>query len=381
MSAQQPRIFTCTPFAFHANGSFFGRDTGLICKSLQALGAESRVVMPLPHYEDDLEDAPLLRVEMRQLRSAAWWRAQRLDGVILYSWGDPRYTGVARAIHRAGVRLVIHYDANSELHEHLKRPGGALKRALNRVKDVLVNRLRARHLGYADIVTTSPPVIQAIRHDLYYGAPIANKCQGIPCPVSSVFRYQPGTRKERLMLAVGNWENVGPKRPEMLTAALEEYYANTPPQLYCRTEIYGVATKYLNDWYANLPPEVRAHITLAGIAAPQQLEKAYNRARFIICPSRSESSHIASAEALCCGCTVVCPNRPVMLVTVMWYTSEGSGTVAEEDTPAALAAAMAAESSAWDSGLRDPQRIAATWQPRVQVPYTLPRLFPVLNGR
>lgn len=123
MSAQQPRIFTCTPFAFHANGSFFGRDTGLICKSLQALGAESRVVLPLPHYEDDLEDAPLLRVEMRQLRSAAWWRAQRLDGVILYSWGDPRYTGVARAIHHAGIRLVIHYDANSELHEHLKRTG------------------------------------------------------------------------------------------------------------------------------------------------------------------------------------------------------------------------------------------------------------------
>ena len=381
MSAQQPRIFTCTPFAFHANGSFFGRDTGLICKSLQALGVESRVVMPLPHYEDDLTDAPLLRAEMQQLRSVSWWREQNLDGVMLYSWGDPRYLPVARAIHRAGIHLVIHYDANCELHEHLLRPGGALKHLINRTKDVLVNYLRARHLGYADTITCTPPVTQAFREDSYYGEAISAKCMDMPCPVADTFHLQSGVHKERLMVAVGRWNDVRQKRPEMLTAALDAYYAATSPSQRCRTEIYGTVTDSMRDWHAALHKDIQACVSLKGYAPQTVLAVVYNRARCIICPSLFEGSHNVSAEALCCGCAVVCTNLPILLCNVIWYAQHGCGTVAQEDTPESLAAALQEESAAWDSGLRDPQRIAATWQPRVQVPYTLPRLFPVLNGR
>lgn len=378
MSAQQPRIFTCTPFAFHANGSFFGRDTGLLCRSLQALGAESRVVMPLPHYEDDLEDAPLLRVEMRQLRSAAWWRAQRLDGVILYSWGDPRYTGVARAIHHAGIRLVIHYDANCELHAHLQRPGGTLKRLVNRVKDILVNRLRAIHLSYADIITTTAPNREAFLRDPAYGERIACRCLVAPCPVSTVFR-RTETPKEALFVAVGNWRDVVNKRPEMLMRTLEEYYrmAESP----CATEVYGAATAEMEAWHASLPQQLRERIKLMGVADHKTLCRAYNRARAILCTSYAEGTHNASLEALCCGCAVVCPNRPVHLCNIIWYTQNGCGTVANGDTPESLAAALQAESRAWKSGQRNPLQMAETWQPQVQPPHTLPRLFPVLNGR
>lgn len=378
MSAQHPRIFTCTPFAFHANGSFFTRDTGLICKSLQALGAESRAVMPLPHHEDDLADAPLMRVPMRQLRSAAWWRAQELDGVVLYSWGDPRYTGVAKAIHRAGIRLVIHYDANCELHAHLQRPGGALKRLANRVKDILVNRLRAVHLSYADIITTTAPNREAFLRDPAYGERIARKCLVAPCPVSSAFR-RTETPKEALFVAVGNWRDVVNKRPEMLMRTLEEYYSKTEAS--CTTEVYGAATPEMEAWHTALPPQLRERIKLMGVADHETLCRAYNRARAILCTSYAEGTHNASLEALCCGCAVVCPNRPVHLCNIIWYTQNGCGTLANGDTPESLADALQAEYAAWESGQRNPQRMAETWQPQVQPPHTLPRMFPILNGR
>lgn len=373
MSTRPARIYTCTPVAFHGNASFFTRDTGLICRSLQGAGIESRPVMPLPAHADDLP-GEVLRVPPARLRSAAWWRSLGLDGVVLYSWGDPRYTAVAAAIKRAGIRLVIHYDANCELHEHLQRPGGALKRLVNRLKDAAVNRLRARHLAYADAITCSAPMAQAFRTDPYYGQHVAAKCITMPGPVNRVFRFR-GLARERLMLAVGNWANSVPKRPEMLTAALEAYYAATPDHLRCRTEIYGTATDYLLAWHAALPADTQRWVTLAGRATPEQLANACNRARFIICPSRSEGSHGASAEALCCGCSVVCPNRPVMLCNVIWYTSRESGTVAADDTPQGLADAMAAENAAWDSGLRNPQQISAAWQPCFDQAEILPRLL------
>lgn len=380
MSAQHPRIYTCTPFAFPADGYFYTRDTGLLCRSLQALGAESRVVMPLPRHGEDLPEAPLLRVPGRRLRSAAWWREQRLDGVMLYSWGDPRYLGVARAIHRAGIRLVIHYDANCELHGHLKRPGGTLKRLINRVKDYWVNRLRARHLSYADAITTTPPNREAFLHDPAYGEPIAGKCVEMPCPVSPVFRHT-GTPREALFVAVGKWSDVVNKRPEMLMATLEAYYACADAAGLCDAEVYGAPTPEMEAWHAALPPHVQMHVRLMGNVDHETLCRAYNRARGILCTSFAEGTHNASLEALCCGCAVVCPNRPVHLCNVIWYTQDGCGTVAREDTPESLAAAMLAESAAWERGERQPQRMADMWSPRVQPPLTLPRIFPVLAGR
>ena len=379
MSAKPPRIYTCTPFSFPADGYFFTRDTGLLCRSLQALGAESRAVMPLPAREDDVPDAPLVRVPLRRLKSAAWWRAQKLDGVMLYSWGDPRYTGVARAIHRAGIRLVIHYDANCELHGHLQRPGGAVKRLFNRVKDTLINRMRAVHLGYADAITTTPANRSAFLHDPAYGERIAAKCVEMPCPVSPVFQRM-DIEKERLFVAVGKWSDVVNKRPEMLMATLDAYYATTDAAEMCDTEVYGLPTPEMEAWHAALPPHVQPHVHLMGNVDHATLCRAYNRARACLCTSYAEGTHNASLEAHCCGAAVVCPNRPVHLCNVIWYTHDGGGTVSAEDTPQSLAAALQAESAAWDAGLRDPARIAAAWRPKVLPECTLPKLFPGLGN-
>ena len=168
------RFATCTPVAFHANDYFFSRDTGLICRELQKLGHQCKVIMPFPSHEDDLPVADLLRTEKENLYSSAWWQQQELDAVILYSWGDPRYNGIARAIRAAGVKLCVHFDSSGELHEHLTRKGN---KWLNRAKDFAVNLLRRQHLDYASFITCSAPCINAFRHDKRYGSSIADTCQ------------------------------------------------------------------------------------------------------------------------------------------------------------------------------------------------------------
>lgn len=349
---------TCTPVAFHANEYFYTRDTGLICKELQKLGAECRVVMPLPAHEDDLPTEDLLRVDTGKLYSTAWWQSLGVEGVILYSWGDPRYTGIARAIRKAGLKLIVHFDSSGELHEHLQRPGN---KHINRLKDFLVNLLRRVHLSYADIITTSQPCIRQFRNDAGYGAAIADKCREFPTPVEGCFRYD-GSQKQARIVCSGSWQHPV-KRPEMLMSALELLLLQHNS---VQVDICGPATPALQSWHTALPLHQQERIHLQGFCSHAQLCKLYNRARISLCTSESEGSHGASAEALCCGCSVVCPPRPLLSV-VQWYTSRNSGTVAAEDTPEQLCQALLTELEKWQNDERNAAAIATSWQPCFQV--------------
>lgn len=357
------RFATCTPVAFHANPSFYTRDTGLICRELRQQGYSCRVIMPLPAWEDDLKTGELLRVPMRKLHQATWWKTLGIDGVILYSWGDPRYTLVARAIRKAGLRLIIHFDSSGELHEHLLRGG-----FLNRVKDKLINKLRQIHLNYAHAITTSRPCIDALQNDPAYGQPIAAKCREFPAPVNSCFRYN-GTAKQPRIICTGSWQYPVKRTPLMmqtLELALRQHCT-------AQADICGTLTPELQSWHSALPSPLQQRIHLHGQCSHAQLSQLCNAASISLCTSESEGSHGASAEALCCGCSVVCPPRPLLSV-VQWYTSKNSGTVAAEDTAEALSTALLAELQQWENGTRQATAIATTWQPCFQAA-TLPTLL------
>lgn len=358
MSTRPLKLATCTPVAFHANSYFYTRDTGLICRELRALGHECRVIMPLPAHEDDLQVVELQRVPRSLLSSTDWWKAQGLDAVMLYSWGDPRYTGIARAIRKAGIRLMIHFDSSGELHEHLMRPGN---KVINRAKDILINLVRSRHLSYADDITTSLPCMEKLRSDSYYGCRIADKCREFPTPVNSCFRYD-GSGKEARIICTGNWENPV-KRVSLLTQTLECVLARHPV---VRVDICGPLTPAIQTWQKTLPPASRERVLLHGFCTHEQLCRLYQRACISLCTSESEGSHAASAEALCCGCSVVCPPRPLLSV-VGWYTSRNSGTVSREDTPGHLCQALLEELEKWQAGTRNAAEIATAWQPCFQV--------------
>lgn len=361
MNPSYRAIYTCTPKPFLANPFFFMRDTGLISRVLRGMGLESKTVMPLPWYDGDQRDH-VLRVEPRRLNSPDYWRSLNLDGVVLYSWGAPRYLCLARAIHAAGIRLVIHLDFNGAFD-----PSPRFPRAL---RNLAVNLLRAKHLSYADVISASPLAKEYLLRHRLYGPSLTAKVQDMPTPVSPHFFWD-GTPKERRVVCVGRWDGAV-KRPEFMMEAVRLLLQRDAD---VHVDICGPISDTGKDWHDRLPPSHRERVHISGFIPNEKLPQIYRPAQISLCTSASEGTHIASAEALCCGCTVCTPNRPEKLRMVHWYTSKNSGRIAREDTPESLTEAILEELDAWQRGERNPANIAETWQPLFHADKALARIF------
>ncbi|MBQ9096209.1 MAG: glycosyltransferase family 4 protein [Akkermansia sp.] len=362
MPLQNRKIYCCTPVAFHANEGFFIRDTGLISRTLAAMGVESKCIMPLPHYEDDQRDG-LLRTEYKNLESVTWWQKLNIDALVLYSWGAPRYRRIAHAVKKAGIRLIIHMDCTDDVVGNFAANTTVFTKIVKCIYSRLMDIPRAWHLKQADVITMGLTAAQKLSQRLFYGKWLTDKLYPSPCPVSPSFRYEGSTKKD-IILCIGRWEDEFQKRPQYMMQTLKHYYGNGGT---AETRIYGNLTPTIHRLHQAMPAPVAAKIKLCGYLPNQQLKEEYNQAKIILCASRYEGSHNVSAEALCCGCSVVTANRPQKLRNLLWYTTRQSGTVAPKDTPEALAEALQTEISAWHQGARNPSAIAAAWQPHFHV--------------
>ncbi len=371
MNPKYKRIYCCTPVAFIADEStFFIRDTGLISRTIRSLGVESKVIMPLPYYEEDLRDE-ILRTEYRNLESAAWWRSLQLDAVILYSWAYPRYTRIAGAIHKAGIRLVLNADSNGNFGNIYGEQYNILKRIYLFARTKAVDFFRSKHMKYADVLTLATPAAEAISKRFFYGKWVVDRAFPMPCPVNPRMTYD-GRQKENLILCSGRWDDEFQKRPELLTATLEALYKQGCD---AETHIYGTITEQLTKWHSALPEHISSKIKLKGYLDNWLLVNEYRKAKIVLCPSRFEGVHVTSAEAVCCGCSVVVPLRPGALRVVIWYTTRNSGRVAADDTAEGFAKAISDELKAWEQGERNPNAIAAAWQPDLHVDKALNKMF------
>jgi len=63
------RIFTFTPVTFGGGPDFFARDSGLLCRGLQAIGIESQAVMP--DGSQACNESDLIRTTYVNLESAS----------------------------------------------------------------------------------------------------------------------------------------------------------------------------------------------------------------------------------------------------------------------------------------------------------------------
>lgn len=368
--------YTCTPVAFKGDHTFFCRDSGLFCKSFQQIGVESKAIMPLPSFEHD--DPDLIRTEYHNLSSPEWWKALNIDGIILYAWGDPKYTSIARAIHEAGIYLVIYMDCSGldfpwahwkshatymlqrEIYVHGKAYGTFrfLARIAVRHSIKLLDRGRKKHLSYADLILFPTPLaLSSVQQRAWlYGEKITSSLRMITCPVSHLCSYK-NTEKENIVIAVGRWDDLFQKRPDILMQTLEQAAKESSNW---RFEIYGNTPDFLHQWHRSLPGEIREKIHLCGLLHNKELLEKYNQAKILICTSRFESTHIVAAEALSAGCSVVAP-KIQQLVCYQWYVSHHSGTLSPTDSPADLCSGLLEEMHQWDNGHRNAHSIAAHW--------------------
>lgn len=370
------RVFTCTPVEFIGDESFFSRDSGMFSRGLRSIGVESIAIMPGSHRAED--NPGLLRTNYENLSDASWWKCHELDAVILYSWASPRYTPIAEAIKKAGIRLMVCMDTCGVISPQANPQGWftdlpkriLLERKCGRgkVRDLAkyliesvaspVARRRIHHYRCADIVTVpTPKGAQWVhREALCLGdVNLASKIHYLPHPQSMRFRYD-GTAKERLVITMARWqpEDWAQKNPRVLLDAYREFLALSPQW---KGMIVGSGATSLLERLAI--PSI-AGLEFLERVDPTEVPALFNRASIGFWSSRWEGQQGTGAQALCCGCSVVSHSSP-MMSCFGHYVSRESGNLAVQNTSKHLAEALALEAQAWDLGSRHPNAIATAW--------------------
>ncbi|MDP3849558.1 MAG: glycosyltransferase family 4 protein [Luteolibacter sp.] len=376
------RIFTCTPVAFGGGADFFARDSGLLCRGFQAIGVDSRAVMPGGRKPED--EADLIRTEYQNLEAAEWWRAQHLDGVVLYSWGRPKFRKVAAAIRDAGIFLVLSQDSCGLvspltgfcdwLHAQWIYGGQGrglaawlrfIKLTLHRMSIglLLSDPLRARHLKCGNVIScVSPGAAEHYRKlCMHYGGPgLTDRVVVIPHAVESKFSHQ-GSPRKRQVVCVGRWSDEIQKRSHLLMKVMDSLLATDGT---VEVAIAGKATPAMESWHGSLPLARRKRVSMRGFLSRDELAELLRESQVFYSPSAYESFGIAAAEALCSGCSVVA-GRSVTMPSFDWFVSENSGRLADNDGCEGHATALHEELETWAKGDRDARAISEIWCERL----------------
>jgi glycosyltransferase involved in cell wall biosynthesis len=376
------KVATCTPVDFEASPRFFSRDTGLLCRGFQAAGVDCLVVMLGARTASD--DPDLVRGSSAELESPHWWRSQRLDLVVLYAWGHPKFLAVARAIRAAGIRLIQSMDtaglpspfadfsiwmqttwAEVTMPQPLR---DRLKRIARGGRDFipsLFERSRLDMMNECDVLAAISPAacISINAYATALGrADVAAKLTVVPHPVSPAMKEE-GEPRENRLLVVGRWgkADAAQKDPRLTLRLAHDFLRNHPSW---RAEIIGPNVGLLAPPSSAWQPAVRERLKLTEFIHHEELRERYATSRILLCSSRFESFHIASAEAVCCGCSVVVADHP-LLASTAWFTTSSSGTLSHTRRPRDFSNALAAEVGAWARGDRSDASRAEGWRRQV----------------
>jgi glycosyltransferase involved in cell wall biosynthesis len=193
---------------------------------------------------------------------------------------------------------------------------------------------------------------------IYGGMSLAERVSVIPHSISPSLAYeQVSPPKQNRIIAIGRWDDVIQKRPALLTEVIGRLLSQDE---YVAVDLVGNLTERINAWQHSLPPDAARRVCLYGKLPHGEIRRLLLTARILYCPSAYESFHIASAEALCCGCSVVAADKPA-LASLRWFVSRDSGTLAATDEVQGHLDALERELALWETGRRDPMAISRTW--------------------
>lgn len=373
-----PSWLTVAPMHYREDGGFWDRDPGLLALSFRDLGVDCSFVA----FGDKTPETnrPLILGSPRELEDPGWWGQWKADCVVLYSWGMPRYEPIARAIKEAGSQLMVCLDSDGIvsprvdfgmyylvgywLYKDVRYRGvirlpaalaAAAKACLHYCVPASYDLRMIRHLQHANLISVgSPLAVERIKRLMmaYRRPELAERVVFLPHPVVTEMTYDSSVPKQRSIVAVGRWESFQKDAPllmRVLVRVLKKYPSY-------QAQILGSGGEYVNRLRDSMAGDVASRVHVVGPVPHRELVSYYRASQVIFAPSRYESFHIACAEALCCGCSVV----GSATVAPLWYfCSRASGTLALRRTADELDDALSSELAAWQEGGRDPSAISA----------------------
>jgi glycosyltransferase involved in cell wall biosynthesis len=210
------------------------------------------------------------------------------------------------------------------------------------------------------VAVVSPPAARSIaKYACSLGYPqLASKILVVPHPVSQIMKPSKGL-KPRKVLVVGRWhaEDKAQKDPELTMTVLGIFLKTHADWT---AEVVGRGSTALQALAASWDADSRNRLTLTESVPRNELVERYQHSRILLCCSRFESFHISSAEAVCCGCSIIVADHP-LLASTAWFTTRDSGTLSRKRQASHLASALGCEAAAWAHGQRQATGISANW--------------------
>ncbi|MDX1934387.1 MAG: glycosyltransferase [Capsulimonadales bacterium] len=349
-------------------------DLGLLVREFRRRGTDAsltclRRVGPEPDY-------PVFEATSAEMTDPAYWRRRTVTVAIVFNWliraGD-----VLIALRAAGA-FVLQYGDSDGLEGMRVHPGAQVVRMwhlqpsfLRKVGGVATlarkylyghrreDALLVRNAESAHLTTlTSEPARAAFLRFLRFArrTDLANRVRVLPSPVAAPFRTRPIEPRPRpVVVAVGRWDDPQKDAP-LLAAALHRYLSDASPETEVRLIGGGGETPF-----ARLVRDF-AGVRYFGRIPHADLTDRLADARILFFASRWEGTPVVSLEMVALGGTVVGPGG---LPGLAQFAAEGHGTAAVRRSPVALAQALREEMTAWESGERRPETIAAYWRVRV----------------
>lgn len=365
------------PFA--ADDSFFTRDSGLLCRALQNLGIESRVVMPAREGSDPDD---IIRASPAEFIDPTWWRSLGIDGVVFIAWGFKEHTPVIRAARDAGIRTcaIIETSGNpfpyGEIIRTIQtfwRKGKYMEGFLKRLFGTAIRTLYFGAKGLTDQYHRSVQI--GVPHIAAFDTPSGmerclNTVKWFPWikslsqpvllgyPIPDFFAPRPHNERRMNVVSIARWDALRHKRPHVLMAMIELVL---PIDSTVTFEIFGRLIPVMERWHAELPDHSRNRVLLRGVQPSALISEAIGSSQILYCPSATDGIPLAVVEGLCGGCTVVGLKTPDV-AGLYWAASQGDGTFAADDSATAHAKAVLAELNAWRLDQRDPLAISDRWK-------------------
>lgn len=376
------KIYTSALMPFRATEAFFTRDSGLLCRSLQTLGIESKVIMPSGDSLENLDPNDVIRANDSQFTSAEWWQNLHIDGVVFIAWGFKKHTPVIRAARAAGIRTCALFDCNGDSFPYgeiftkakiLWQKGKFIDRTPKRILGTLARIARCGALGIVNHYHRS--VQMGVPHITAFQTPktmercmsVARLFPWIDCGSEAlVLGYaipdlpprRMETRRRTNVVAIARWDALRHKRPHMLIKVIDRVLKLHPTATF---EIFGRLIPAIEKWHTGLKGSLRERVQIHGIKPSAEVIDAIASSQTLYCPSVEEGVPLSVIEALCGGCSVAGLGAPAV-PGLYWAISEGDGSAAHDDSVAAHAAAVMSELTAWEDGRRDPKKISQHWQ-------------------
>jgi glycosyltransferase involved in cell wall biosynthesis len=357
------------------------KDPGQIPLGLMEIGINSGVITTTKkELESYNPKFPLVKRTLEEFYDEEFWLKNDSDAIIAYPLQGTYYSPLIEKMKQGKKKVFLKFDSDGKMAYPLERhsfrvPLNERFTARNLVSDVWwhlasESAKRNRHANAAaetikqielsdGAIIESPEALTNLNYFLgaWGRTDLIRKTFFVPNPVTSEFVEGEIGKKENVAVSYGRWDDFRQKNTAVMVETVVGFLKERKDY---RFIIFGNGTEHVKKLLEAAPENVKDRIEILGFVEREKIKSFLRNAKIFFVPSRWESFSIASAEALCEGCSIA--GTP--LESLHYLSMQGfSGTTAPLFDKVAIFSALLQDSIKWDNDEYDPQKIAEFWRP------------------